>query len=545
MAKPVGALTFEQYLSRVEAFHGFPSPGLLIGGYMVEKAKSLMPQGVLYDAISETKSCLPDAVQLLTPCTVGNGWLRVLNLGRYALTLYDKHQGGGVRVWLDADKLEPWDEIRKWFFVLVKKSEQDQAKLVEQIGLAGDSIVSWRPVKVRQIELVKKHKDRIAICPLCREAYPPRDGAICRGCQGETPYEDEIGQPGDDWCVPGLMAVDADQAVGRDLLHDMTRVIPGREKGAAFLKGQRLGRGDLPYLRRMGKDHVYVQDQAGIGPDWVHEDEAARAFAQAMAGQGVGYDPPPREGKLTLTAKSDGLFMLDGPRLEAFNLVPGVMCASRTGFSVVEPGMSLAATRAVPLYLPRRDFFKALSVLGEEPLFSVLALRPLRVGILVTGSEVYQGIIEDRFIPVITAKVARFGCAVVKSLIAPDDRQAIAKAAGELLAAGAELIVTTAGLSVDPDDVTRQGLADCGLADILYGMPMTPGAMNLLGRLGRARVMGVPACALYAKTTGFDVLLPRVLAGLPVTRLDLAKLAEGGLCLGCKTCTYPKCTFGR
>jgi formylmethanofuran dehydrogenase subunit E len=166
------------------------------------------------------------------------------------------------------------------------------------------------------------------------------------------------------------------------------------------------------------------------------------------------------------------------------------------------------------------------------------------VGILVTGSEVFQGLIEDQFVPIITAKVERHGCSVVGSLIVPDDRRAIVDGIANLVESGADLVVTTAGLSVDPDDVTRQGLIDAGATDLLHGAPIIPGAMLLLANIGDVQVIGVPACALYFKTTAFDLLLPRLLAGLQTTRRDLAKLGHGAFCLACKTCTFPKCPFG-
>ena len=174
----------------------------------------------------------------------------------------------------------------------------------------------------------------------------------------------------------------------------------------------------------------------------------------------------------------------------------------------------LGGTRAIPLFLPRADFHKALAILGDGPLFRVLPLRPPRVGILVTGTEVFMGLVEDKFVPIITTKVEKFGGQVLKSLIVPDDRRAIGEGVQDLLNCGIDLLVTTAGLSVDPDDVTRQGLVDAGATDMLYGAPILPGAMTLLAHIGPVQVMGVPACALYFKTTSFDLLLPRLLAGL-------------------------------
>jgi formylmethanofuran dehydrogenase subunit E len=324
----------------------------------------------------------------------------------------------------------------------------------------------------------------------------------------------------------------------------MTQIVPGTSKGPVFKRGQTLTAGDICRLQKMGRQNIYVAEENEIGSEWVHEDEASLSFAQALAGEGVKVDGVPQEGKITLVAEIDGLLVVDTERLEQFNLVPGVMCASRKSFRVVDRGHNLAGTRAIPLFLPQKDFQKALSVLRDGPIFNVFPMKQAKIGILSTGSEVFQGLVEDKFIPIIKAKVEKFGCSVIRQMIVPDDREVICGEIKEMIKAGVEILVTTAGLSVDPDDVTRQGIRDAGATDMLYGAPILPGAMTLLAKIDTVQVMGVPACALYYKTTSFDLLLPRVLAGLTVTRQELAKLGHGAMCLDCKTCTYQKCTFG-
>jgi formylmethanofuran dehydrogenase subunit E len=180
--------TFEEYVERVRSFHGFVAPGVVIGGFMVDLAYQHLPEDGLFNAISETAKCLPDAIQLLTSCTIGNGWLTVINMGRYAMTLYDKDQGVGIRVFLDQERLEAWSEIKNWFFKMKPKKEQDYSMLMEQIKEAGASICGIKQVKVAPRFLQKRRRGGFAICPLCKEAYPRADGAICLGCQGEAPY---------------------------------------------------------------------------------------------------------------------------------------------------------------------------------------------------------------------------------------------------------------------------------------------------------------------------------------------------------------------
>lgn len=545
----IGAYTFEEFKQLAENFHSYAAPGLLIGGYMVELAKRHLPEGTLFEATVETSKCLPDAVQLLTLCSTGNQWMRVINLGRYALSLYDKHTGQGVRVSIKTEALEAFPEIKGWFLKLKPKHEQNEKALLEQICAAGDSICSVTPISIKRRFIGHKHMAAIAICPVCHEAYPVHDGPVCRGCQGEAPYV----VAGRVLKAPSpqeaLTVLPVEQAVGKQVAHDMTRIVPGQFKGAEFSAGQRIRVSDICRLQQMGRFHVAVHEESPTGTaDYVHENEVAELFAHRMAGEGVRYALPPHEGKIDFIAARDGLFCLDYAKLEQFNLVPDVMAAARHDATLVREGAKLAGTRAIPLYLSRAGLGEALRVLGTSPLLRVLPLRAAKVGILVTGTEVFQGIIEDKFIPVITAKVAAFGCTVVKASIAPDDKAAIAQAVAEIRAAGADLLITTGGLSVDPDDVTRQALLEAGLSDVLHGMPVLPGTMSLLGRMpaadGDMQVLGVPACALYFKTTFFDLVLPRLLANREICRAELARMGEGGYCLGCRVCTYPKCAFG-
>ncbi len=540
----IGPYTFEEFLSRATDFHGYAAPGLVIGGYMVDFAMGCLPEGTLFEALVETGKCLPDAVQLLTPCSTGNGRMKVVNWGLYALSLYDKFTGEGARVHVDPARLKDWPEIEAWLLKRKPKPEQDSGRLMAEIRAAGAGICGAKTIRVSERLLGKHAMEAISLCPACGEAYPSHDGSLCRKCQGEDLYLEEA-----DRAVirkkPTLTAIPVLDAVGKRALHDMTRIVPGVSKGPAFQAGQEIAVGDICRLQQMGRSRIYVDEAVETGGWWLHENEAVERFAEVMAGQGITYALPPREGKINFLADRHGLLVIDVSRLEGFNLVPNVMCATRQNYTVVEKGKELAGCRALPLYLARTDFEKAMAVLGEVPLFQVLPMRRARVGILVTGTEVFQGLIEDKFAPIIQDKVEKLGCHVVGSSIVPDDRGTIRQSIGRLLESGADLIITTAGLSVDPDDLTLEGLRDAGAKDMLYGAPMLPGAMTLLARIGNTQLMGVPACALLFKTTSFDLLLPRMLAGVPVTRSDLAKMAEGGFCLNCRACTYPNCTFGK
>ena len=542
----IGDHTFSEFKQLARDFHGYPAPGLLIGGYMVAAVKQRIPEGTLFEALVETRKCLPDAVQLLTPCSTGNNWMRVINLGRYAVSLYDKFTFEGWRAAIDAEKIKEYPEIAAWFLKLKPKKEQDSDRLFAEIEAAGDRYLNITPVRIRPRFQKKSPSSPIAVCPVCGEAYPENTGAICRGCQGEAPYVSDAECFSDSQVEPLLSPVEIDQAVGEIALHDMTRIVPGESKGPEFKAGQTIEAGDLCRLQQMGRASVYVESKNPPDPDeWVHENDAVMAFAQKMAGPNVGFQTRPAEGKINFHAAINGLLVIDKQMLRNFNMMPDVMCATRQSNILVDKDRPFAGCRAIPLYISKKYYHRAMACLDNGPLFEILPLNPARVGILVTGTEVFSGIIEDKFEAVIRSKVENLHCTVVDAAIVPDDPGQIADAIQKMLDQQADLIVTTAGLSVDPDDKTREGLIQAGMKNALYGAPVLPGAMTLVGKIGAATVIGVPACALFHKTTSFDLLLPRILAGQEITRFDLANMAEGAFCLNCNTCTFPKCPFGK
>jgi len=333
------------------------------------------------------------------------------------------------------------------------------------------------------------------------------------------------------------------EAVGSVLAHDITEIRPGEFKGPAFKKGHLVRESDLEHLARLGKRHLYVLE---ITPGLMHEDEAVLELAEALAGEGVTFNPHPSEGKINLTAARDGLFTVNVAALTEFNLVEDVMCASRHSHTVVKKGDILAGTRAIPLVIPARQVHQAAAAARQVGgVFAVKELTRVKTGLIVTGNEVYSGLIEDRFVAAVSPKLEAFGCPVIRVVLCPDEAEAIAQAVKDLIDFGAQLIVATGGMSVDPDDVTRLGVLALDPEDFLYGSAVLPGAMLLLAKVRGVTIIGVPACGIYHQTTVFDLVLPRVLAGENLTRRDIAALGHGGLCLNCPTCRFPVCPFGK
>ncbi|MDA8134773.1 MAG: molybdopterin-binding protein [Desulfobacteraceae bacterium] len=337
--------------------------------------------------------------------------------------------------------------------------------------------------------------------------------------------------------------IPVEEAVGATLAHDVTEVISGEFKGPAFKKGHRISSGDLCRLMRMGKNNLYVLDLAA---DEVHEDDAVLELASALSGPGVTFSASPAEGKLELRADYPGLFKVNIQALEEFNMLRDVMCASIHTHAAVKANQSLAATRAIPLVIHRTDLDTAVNFARENyPIFSVKIFQSLKIRLIITGNEVYKGLIQDRFKAIVEQKTTELGAVLEEAVILPDDRDMISRQIRNYLEKDTDLIITTGGMSVDPDDVTKAGIEDSGFEQIHYSAAVLPGAMFLLGYHKNTAVMGLPACGLYHRTTIFDLILPRIMAGEKPGPRDLARLSHGGLCLNCKPCRFPACSFGK
>ena len=297
-----------------------------------------------------------------------------------------------------------------------------------------------------------------------------------------------------------MKLIRTEDAVGQVLCHDITQIIPGQFKGARFRKGHIVQPEDIPVLLSIGKENLYVWEKR---PGILHEDEAAALLYKAAAGRNI-HGTEPKEGKIEL----------------------------------------LAGTRIIPLVIEQEKMDAMQAAAGSEPILNVLPFHPKKFAVITTGSEVFKGRIEDRFTPILVGKLAEYGCEMTYHKTCDDDPAGITAAILEAKAAGCEMIFTTGGMSVDPDDRTPLAIKNTGAEIITYGAPVLPGAMFLVSYLDGVPVCGLPGCVMYAKRTIFDLLLPRLLADDPITAEDIARLGEGGLCLGCAECHWPNCGFG-
>ena len=340
-----------------------------------------------------------------------------------------------------------------------------------------------------------------------------------------------------------LKKIELQEAVGTKLTHDITEIRPGEFKGPAFRKGHTVCNEDLCHLQKLGKNHLYLID---LEQDEIHENQAASILAKGLAGDGVVWEDNPREGKINLLAGRDGLLTVNTVSLAAFNMVEEVMCATLHNHTLVKEGELIAATRAIPLVMQRAPIDRAAAIARQNgAVVSVKQLRCARVGLMITGNEVYHGLIEDRFAPVLSEKVEGLGSEVVELEFAPDDAEVISQTICSLLERGCDLLLLSGGMSVDPDDVTRHGIRLAGASELTYGAAALPGAMFLVAYLGDVPLLGVPACGLYHRITVLDLVLPRILVGERIGKKELAFLGHGGLCRDCPECSYPHCPFGK
>jgi molybdenum cofactor synthesis domain-containing protein len=338
-----------------------------------------------------------------------------------------------------------------------------------------------------------------------------------------------------------MKRIPVEEAVGQILCHDMTTILESGFTGVKFRRGHVIAEEDIPALLDIGKSHVFVWEAEA---DEVHEDDAARAITEAICGEGLSYSGP-SEGKMHITADRDGLFFVNSEALIKINSVEHYTVACRPGFTRVRAGEKLSGARIVPLVTKRENVEKAVRIAEENfPVFSVKPFKPLKSAVIITGSEVYYGRIKDSFEPVMRSKLEGYGAEILGVTKCPDDLDMLSAAIRNYANQGAELILITGGMSVDPDDLTPTAIRSSSARLVTQGVPVQPGNMLTMAYLGSTMLMGVPGASMHFPTTSIDVFLPRIFAGLEIKKEDIAPLGEGGFCADCKECQYPVCYFG-
>lgn len=342
-----------------------------------------------------------------------------------------------------------------------------------------------------------------------------------------------------------MKVINTADAVGHVLCHDITQIIKGVTKEARFRKGHIVTEEDIPVLLSIGKDHLYVWEKT---PGMLHENEAAEILRRIC--QNEHMEPTEvKEGKIELRASCAGILKIDLERLNKINELDDIIVVTRPTNTPVNAGEKLVGTRVIPLVIAEAKLKAAQEIAGSEPIMKLLPYKKGKVGVVTTGNEVFMHRIEDTFTPVIIKKLEKYGLTMGDHRIVNDEQANITQAIKELIDEGMDMVVCTGGMSVDPDDMTPAAIKATGAEMVTYGAPVLPGAMFLLayyeGPKGSVPIMGLPGCVMYAKTTIFDLVLPRIVAGEKIQKRELARLGHGGLCLSCEICHYPNCSFGK
>ena len=338
-----------------------------------------------------------------------------------------------------------------------------------------------------------------------------------------------------------MKKIRVEDAIGETLCHDMTAILADGFKGVKFPRGHVIREEDIPALLDMGKAHIFAWEPEA---NEVHEDDAARALVEVMCGEGVAYSEP-SEGKFTILATNEGLFCINTDALIEINSVDDFTVACRKSHTAVYTGDKLAGARIVPLVTKQSNVDAAVKIARENaPVLSVKPFRRLKTGVIITGSEIYNGRIKDCFEEILCAEFLAFDLPYLGAIVCDDDTQMILDAIETHRKSGAELILLTGGMSVDPDDLTPGAIRATGAEIVTQGVPMQPGNMLTIAKLPDVTLVGVPGASMHSAVTSLNVFLPRILADVEITKADIARLGNGGLCLNCEVCEFPNCGFG-
>ena len=337
-----------------------------------------------------------------------------------------------------------------------------------------------------------------------------------------------------------MKKVRVEDAVGMTLCHDITAMYDGF-KGALFRRGHVIEEADIPRMLDIGKRTVFIWEP---GAGEVHEEDAAQRMAAAIGAPNSHYEGP-SEGKMLLKADCAGMLRVNTALLRRLNSIGDVTVTTLPDHYPVTEGARLASMRIIPLVTQETQIAELEDLCKAEPLLQLLPYQKKKAGVVITGSEVYTGRIQDKFEAVARKKLAAYPCDIVGVTVCDDDLDMLTGAAKSLLDAGADLLIFSGGMSVDPDDLTPSAIRALGAEIVTHGVPSQPGNMTLVAYLGEVPILGVPGAAISMPTTIFDVLLPQVFAGQRFTKAELTNLGEGGLCQLCKACHFPNCTFGR
>ncbi len=314
-----------------------------------------------------------------------------------------------------------------------------------------------------------------------------------------------------------------DEAKGAILAHSW------RANGVNFAKGRVLSDDDVARLRSAGVSSVVA---ARLDPDDVHEDEAAATLAKALAGEGIEVTAP-FTGRCNHFAREAGLAVIDQERIDALNeLDESVTVATLPPFARVEPRQMVATVKIIPYAAPRTAVKRAVAVAhsANQPLVSIAPFKAMKAGLVQTRLPGTRDKVLDKALGTTGKRLTSLGSTLAGERRCAHDASAIAGALKELKGEGCDIfLIAGASAIVDRHDVIPSGIEQAGGKVIHFGMPVDPGNLLLTGEFEGKPVLGLPGCAKSPKYNGFDMVLERLAAGLPVGRSEIVRMGAGGL----------------
>lgn len=338
-----------------------------------------------------------------------------------------------------------------------------------------------------------------------------------------------------------MRKVKIEDAIGLSIGHDMTRVIPGTFKGVAFKKGHIITEEDVIELKKIGKENVYLDT---IPEGYMHEDDCAVRIASAIAEQDNFTFSEVSEGKINIISKVNGILKVNKEMLYNLNSIEHIAICTKFEDTPVKRGDVVASERIIPLYT-KKENIEAVEETCKQggKLINVVKYVPQEIQLIITGNEVFNGLIKDRFYEALKPKVESYGCKISSVVKAPDDKEYIKEKIKEAVESGADIVICTGGMSVDEDDITPIAIKEEADNIVVHGLPVQPGNMFLLSYKKNTPIIGVPGAVMYYKATIFDLVFPKLACKQKISKDYFINLGLGGLCDFCKVCHYPNCSF--
>lgn len=330
--------------------------------------------------------------------------------------------------------------------------------------------------------------------------------------------------------MPKISKVKVEESVGTQLIHDITIIEPKKTKAVLFKRGHVIRQEDIPLLKKVGSRYIYVIKDISKFKNYVHEDDFSKSLANVVVDNNF-YLSGPSEGKITIFARKSGILKVNVKALNKINMLTGVKFSTKLNNSPAFENDQVAIVGLGPLFVKKRILEKALKIAKDNyPILTIKEFQKIKVGLIVTGNEIYEGLVKDAFTNVLREKLKTYNLDIYLRAVLPDDRKAICEKILEFISKGCDLVIISGGMGVDPDDVTPLAIKDTGAKVVFHYVPVFPGSSIMLAYYNNSiPIYGTTASPIFYKRTTLDIFLPRFIAKDKITKKEVAEMGHGGL----------------